>query len=291
MADQNKDGNSPISNGIQPGPGERLRDDVLQTPGVSGMGTSSLGTASSAAGSSGGIDAGMTGSSSLGGGGSGSGSASGSAGGSASGKGASGMGGMGMDAGSMRESGSRMASGAKQYAGDIANRAKEKSRTMFEQQKETAVGQVDNVASAIRSTASQLQGQGQGQVAHYVEMVADQLESLSGRLREKDLDTIVQDAQNLARRAPGTFFVGTVVAGFLLARFMKSTSEQRDAGMGMAQGDWQSASAGEAAPYANTPGGSASVGADGTPTASLDSSSLSAGGTPLNGSRSGGNSL
>lgn len=128
---------------------------------------------------------------------------------------------------SVKETGGRLAGEARQYAGDMANRAKDKGRTLFDQQKESAVGQLGGVAHALRSTADQMQGEGQPQVARYIGMAADQLETFGDRLRDKDLDTLIHDAQNLARRSPGAFLAGTVAVGFLLARFMKSSSDRR----------------------------------------------------------------
>jgi hypothetical protein len=127
---------------------------------------------------------------------------------------------------SVKESSARVTDEAKQYASDMAGIAKEKSASMFEQKKEVAIGQAGSVAHALRSTADKLQEEGQGQVGHYINLAADQLESLSSQLRQKDLNTLINDTQNLARRSPGTFLASTVVAGFLLARFMKSSSER-----------------------------------------------------------------
>lgn len=251
MADENKDSINPISSGVAPGPNEHRRDDTTQSAGSA----YTAGTATTA--------------SSLG------------AGSAASGAATS----PGSTRDRLRESTADMAATAKNYAGDMASRAKDKGRTMFEQQKESALGQVGSVAQAIRSTATNLQGEGQDQTARYVQMIADQLESIGGRLRDKDLDTLVQDAQNLARRSPGTFIAGSVVAGFLLARFFKSSSE-RQAGYYRGYGDEQQrvASAGEAGPYAGTAtSATRNVGADGTPGTGATASGMNA--TNLGGSR------
>lgn len=166
---------------------------------------------------------------------------------------------------SLKEGTAGMTASARQYAGDMASLAKEKSRTMFEQQKESALGQVSSVAGAIRNTAQNLQGEGQDQTARYVQMIADQLESLGGRLRQKDLDTLVRDAEGFARRSPGTFLVGSIAAGFLLARFLKSSSRQSAYGRD-AYDDQRLIAAGEAGPYVGAATASP-VGADGTPAA------------------------
>ncbi|HEY9379796.1 MAG TPA: hypothetical protein VIQ01_00970, partial [Burkholderiales bacterium] len=116
---------------------------------------------------------------------------------------------------------------AKQAAADMAARAKEQGRQMFSGQKEKATGQMDSVARALRNTAEQLSNEDQSQTAQYVGFAAEQLESFGQRLREKDLDTLINDAQNIARRSPTAFFAGSVVAGFLLARFLKSSAERQ----------------------------------------------------------------
>ncbi|MDB5727607.1 MAG: hypothetical protein JWQ00_812 [Noviherbaspirillum sp.] len=275
MDEQNKDMKKPISSGVQPGPGERLQDATQQTTSASGS-TGGIGgrpsTASSAAGSSGGVEADVTG---------------GSAGSNTP-----------FSTANLKESGARITAGAKQYAGDMANRVKEQGRSMFDQKKETAVGQVENVASAIRSTATHLQDEGQPQVARYIGMAADQLESFSNRLRDKDLDSIISDAQNLARRSPTTFFVGTVVTGFLLARFLKSSTERNQTWTDRSAADWRSPSDSGTAQSASRSSASGSMSAGGT--SAGDSRSTGAG-TPstaatastnaLNGSRAGGSTL
>jgi len=304
MADQNKDAKTPISSGVQPGPGESLQDGASLTSGTSrSSGTSgSLGAsgttntpgassatgmsgttgstgASSAAGSSGGIDADVL-------------TSSGNTGTTGTTGGTSDT--MSTAKEKVKESSARIAEQARQYAGDLTSRVKESSRSMFDERKETAVGQVDNVANVIRSTASQLQGQGQDQVAHYVEMLADQLQNLSGRLREKDLDTLIDDVQSLARRSPTTFFIGAVATGFLLARFIKSSSEQRQQQLELSESNWRTASAGQPIQADMSSSDAAAIGADGTPGAGLGTASgVGASTSPLNGTgtRTGGSSL
>jgi len=128
----------------------------------------------------------------------------------------------------LRGAGIRMGDEAKHYAEGMTGRVKEQGRSMFERKKATAAAQVDSVAQAIRSTAGQLQTEDQSPLGRYIGMAAEQLESFGHRLREKDLDTLFKDAGDLARRSPGAFFAGSVVAGFLFSRFLKSSAQHRD---------------------------------------------------------------
>lgn len=110
---------------------------------------------------------------------------------------------------------------------DLAGRAKDQGISAMEQQKHAAAGQMDSVAHAFRSAASQLQDEDKSQAGRYVDMAAQRLESFANELRGKDMDTLLRDAENMGRRAPATLFAGSLVAGFLLARFLKSSAQRR----------------------------------------------------------------
>jgi vacuolar-type H+-ATPase subunit H len=127
----------------------------------------------------------------------------------------------------MKRTASGMADEVKSYVEDATSQAKEQGRSMFEEQKENAAAQADTVAHAFRKTASQLQGENNSPAGRYINLAADQVESLGRRLREKDMDAIFRDVEDLARRSPGPFFAGSLVAGFLFARFLKSSSQHR----------------------------------------------------------------
>lgn len=117
---------------------------------------------------------------------------------------------------------------AKERAAEFAHRAQEQGRDMFASQKDRAAGQVDSVARALRTTADQLSGEdrAQAEAGRYIGYAAEQLQSFGQRLREKDLDGLLHDVQYMARRSPMAFFAGSVAAGFLLSRFLKSSSER-----------------------------------------------------------------
>jgi len=112
-----------------------------------------------------------------------------------------------------------------QQARASAADAAEHGKSMLSRQKEAAADRVEQVAHAVRSGARELQGS--DEAGRYVEKAAERLESFGRQLREKDLNGLIADAQDMARRSPAAFFGGTVLAGFLLARFMKSTAADR----------------------------------------------------------------
>lgn len=116
---------------------------------------------------------------------------------------------------------------AAREAKDLAGRAKEQGLSAMEKQKDAAAGQMDSVAHAFRSAASQLHDEDKSQAGRYVDMAARRLESFANDLRQKDMDTLLREAENIGRRAPATLFAGSLVAGFLLARFLKASAQRR----------------------------------------------------------------
>ncbi len=58
-------------------------------------------------------------------------------------------------------------------------------------------------------------------VAAYVEGAAAGLERLARKIREKDLNELLHDAQRLARRQPAWFIGGSFALGLLAARFLE----------------------------------------------------------------------
>jgi predicted alpha/beta-fold hydrolase len=90
------------------------------------------------------------------------------------------------------------------------------------------------VASAVRQTGKHLREQQNETVAQYVEKAAEQLESFSNALREKDVNELLQDAQRMARSRPALFVGGSFAAGLLMARFLKSSRENETGEYGRA---------------------------------------------------------
>jgi predicted signal transduction protein with EAL and GGDEF domain len=64
-------------------------------------------------------------------------------------------------------------------------------------------------------------------VAEYSRHVAKGLESMADSLGRRNLDDLVGSVEDFARSRPVAFLGGAVVAGFALARFMKSSSARR----------------------------------------------------------------
>jgi ElaB/YqjD/DUF883 family membrane-anchored ribosome-binding protein len=111
-------------------------------------------------------------------------------------------------------------------AKEQVSRAKDEGKARLEQQKHSFAEEIEGVVNALRSSATQLQNQEQRAAAGYVTNAADGLENISHSLRDQDFDALVGRTEEFARRQPGVFFGGAVAAGFLLARFLKSSQKR-----------------------------------------------------------------
>ncbi len=117
-----------------------------------------------------------------------------------------------------------------QKAGQVAHQARQKAKGQLSTQKERAAGTLGGVAQALRQSGKDLQEQDQRQVGHYTERAADQVERFSGYLRERNVDQLMGEAENLARKRPTLFLGGAFALGLLGTRFLKSSSSGQGSG-------------------------------------------------------------
>ena len=60
-----------------------------------------------------------------------------------------------------------------------------------------------------------------------VRHAADGVDNVSGAVRRRNIDDMVGSVESFARRQPAIFLGTAVLAGFGIARFLKSSSERR----------------------------------------------------------------
>jgi ElaB/YqjD/DUF883 family membrane-anchored ribosome-binding protein len=109
----------------------------------------------------------------------------------------------------------------------IVDRVRESTASELSRQKERATNGLGSVARAVRQSTQQLREQKHDMVAQYVERAANQLEQLSTRLKEKNVDEFVADAQRFARQRPGIFIGSAFALGVIGSRFFKSSERNR----------------------------------------------------------------
>lgn len=104
----------------------------------------------------------------------------------------------------------------------------EEARHLAEEQKVRGAERIGRVAQAVHSAASGLEAD-LPQAAGYIHEAADRLQQTATALRQQSIEDIVTQINGFARRQPVAFFGGSVLAGFVLARFLKSTAAPHQA--------------------------------------------------------------
>jgi len=121
-------------------------------------------------------------------------------------------------AGEMKEQTANVAESAK----NMASEAGDKLVSAMEQQKAAGADFVRGMAGAMRRAANEF---GEvPQAAQYIRLAADQIDSVSDAFRRRDLNQLVADVQDFARRQPTAFMGAAVLAGFAVMRFLKTST-------------------------------------------------------------------
>jgi hypothetical protein len=121
-----------------------------------------------------------------------------------------------------------LADDAKREASNMASQAGDMVQGLVSKQKDQAAERLGSVAGALRDVGNRLNDQDNAGFGQYAVRAAEQVDRLSGYLRDRDLNTFVRDTEGFARRHPDVFLGGTFLAGLLLARFLKSSSSSSD---------------------------------------------------------------
>ncbi len=104
----------------------------------------------------------------------------------------------------------------------FTQRLKEDGRRTLEQRKRSAAGRVEEIAQAIGRTGAQF-SDNEPTLADLANRLASTVGNFATRLREGSIDDLVADTRAFARRNPGLFIAGGLLAGFALARFVKAS--------------------------------------------------------------------
>jgi hypothetical protein len=106
---------------------------------------------------------------------------------------------------------------------EAADAMKDRARGMADEVKSKGSDQLAGVSRAVHDAADRL-GREMPQAAGYIHSAADRLDGASTTLRERNIEDLISSFSNFARRQPAAAFVGSVLAGFALSRFLKSST-------------------------------------------------------------------
>ena len=110
---------------------------------------------------------------------------------------------------------------AKSIVSSVADEARNKISDIVDQQKTAGAEKLSSLSQAAHHAADDLNEQNP-QVAKLVRDAASSVDRFAGDLRSQSLGDVVASVSNFARKQPVAFFAGSVLAGFVLARFLKS---------------------------------------------------------------------
>ena len=123
------------------------------------------------------------------------------------------------------EAGRSVTSDVKARATDTLNTVREAAAERSDAARDTLVGAGERLAETLQTEAQATDGM-PSRVLHGL---ASGVSTVTDGLRGRTLGDLLADAQGYARRNPGTFAVGAAVAGFALARFLRSSGTRMTA--------------------------------------------------------------
>jgi hypothetical protein len=115
----------------------------------------------------------------------------------------------------------------KRQAEGAAHDIRDRAFSAADEGKNAAAKRMESVAHAFRIASDDLRDQGQPMVAEYSGHIAEGLESMAQSLGRRNVDELIEGIEDLARERPVAFMGGAMMAGFALARFMKSSAARR----------------------------------------------------------------
>ncbi|MGB8528864.1 MAG: hypothetical protein WCD75_18890 [Rhodoplanes sp.] len=113
------------------------------------------------------------------------------------------------------------AESTKEQLGAAAESMKNKARAMVDDQRAAGADQLSGLARAINLAADEMQDE-LPQAAGYVREAAAKVDNVSTMIRERSMEDLMHEANDFARSNTVAFFGMSLVAGFALARFLKS---------------------------------------------------------------------
>jgi hypothetical protein len=155
-------------------------------------------------------------------------------------------------------------SAAKDAAASTATALRNRLSGELDYRKYRSRQRLNRVADALRQTGANV-NEADDSVGRYMERAAQGVERMAAYLDEKDVNEIMRDAREMARRRPELFVGGLFIAGVMLGRFLRSSAREESydetwedlpgyAGGGSGGGDASAPNpyAGTANPYSGT---------------------------------------
>ncbi len=123
----------------------------------------------------------------------------------------------------VKEQAGQVTDQVKEQASKVTDKAKEQATTRVDDQKERAAQGIVGFADALNQVSGSVREQNPA-IANFAESAASKLEHFAETLNDKDINELMSDVEQMARRQPALFVGGAFLAGVFAARFLKSSS-------------------------------------------------------------------
>jgi hypothetical protein len=116
---------------------------------------------------------------------------------------------------------------AKEKADEATGNAAQRARTQLDSGSTKLGEQVSAFGAALRRAAEQLEDEGGTRPAKAAHQAANQVERIAIYLKNVDSDRFLGDVERLARQRPWAAGGVGAISGFVAARFLKASSDDR----------------------------------------------------------------
>ena len=114
---------------------------------------------------------------------------------------------------------------AKETAGQAFGQAKDQVKDQLTSQKDRAADSLTSLTNSVQEIGATMRSNNLPQLAGYTETLAEQVDRLSGYLKNNDVEALVHDAEKFARENAPAFIAGGFILGIALGRFLRASNK------------------------------------------------------------------
>jgi hypothetical protein len=123
----------------------------------------------------------------------------------------------------VKDGASDVARQLKRGAGAIGQTVREEGEQLYEKQKDRVVSKVRGFGKVTRQVAHAVRAVKADGVAEYADTAAGKVDEATQYLEESDLETVLNNAGDLAREHQALVAGGLLLTGFAVSRFLKAS--------------------------------------------------------------------
>ena len=111
-------------------------------------------------------------------------------------------------------------------ADDLLQAVRRRGRGLLDRQKTSAAEELTSFADVMHDAARNFEEKDEVGVGGYVQKAADYVDRLSSTLKEKNLEEMLREGENLLRKRPAVVLGVTAVVGFAIGRFLRASGKK-----------------------------------------------------------------